>query len=94
MTQLHLVAQIVDDLFERFDTLGDIRVGILKGFRHQTEDLLHGLRHHIQLVHGLIREMDLFLMAFLEILRDISGMVGDTLEVGQCMQIKGGSTAL
>ena len=86
MVELHLVAQFVDDLFERFDALGHLRIGLDECLGRKTQDLLYGLRHDGQLGDRLVGEMDLLLVDLLIVLRDVSRVVGDSLEVRERMQ--------
>ncbi len=92
--QLHLVAEIVDDLLQRLDLLGAFQILSHKGIRGQMDDLGHCVIDDMQLLLRFGGEFHALLDALLSILRNVAGMVRDTLEIGEHMEELGNLAAL
>ena len=86
MVGLHLVAQAVDDLLQRLHPRGALGIVVHEGADGDVQNLLHGGLHHVQLVAGLRRELQVLVVYLLGRLGDVQRVVGDTLEIGDGMQ--------
>ena len=89
MVGLHLVAQSVDDLLQRLHTGGQLQIPLDEGVHRDSQDLHHSALQHLQLVQGAGRELDLLLIDLLAHVGHIAGVVGDTLKVGDGVEVFG-----
>ena len=82
MVGLHLIAQTVDDLLQRLHAGGLLDVVGHEGGNGDGQDLPQGRLHDLQLPQGGGGEHHVLVVYLLGRFRDVQGMVGDALEVG------------
>ena len=89
VVQLQLVAEVVDQLLERLDVVGELDVVFHERAHGHGQDLRHGGHHHTQLVRALVREMHLLFVHLLGGLGNVQRMVADALQVADRVQVLG-----
>ena len=52
--------QLVDHGFQRLYLAGQVQVSLAEGVGGAAQDILHGIFQHLQLVPGILRELDVF----------------------------------
>ena len=82
MVHLHFIAEIIDDLFQRFDLFGAVNILGDKRAGGQLHDVEDRARDHIHFVIGFAGKDDILVFLFLRVLGNIPGVVRDTLIVG------------
>ncbi len=89
VAELKLVAEHVNMLLQRLDLIGLLQILVDKGGKGEGKDLVHCAEQHIHLMLAVFREADLFVVLLLRDLTDVHGVVADTLEVAERVQILG-----
>ena len=87
VVQLHLVAEVVDELLERLDVVGRGDVVVEEGVDRDLEDARHGGEHDLQLARAGGRKDDLLRVELLRRLADVERVVADALEVADRVQV-------
>ena len=86
MVELHLVAQRVDELLQRLDSLGKLKVLHNKRADGVVQNFAQGVCQNGKLVPRVAGEGDPLLVDLLRSLCHVQRMVGDTLKIGDRMQ--------
>ena len=87
MPQFQFVAQIVHDLLQRGHFCSKVKIAGLKGPDSDTCDLRYCSGHHGKLMLRVIGENDPLFTDLVRASGDAHGMVGDTLEVRERVQV-------
>ena len=78
MVELHLVAEIVDQLFKRLDAGGKLQIVIDERADRRGQNLCQSGLHDLQLVRRRLGEGQVLFVQLLRSLGNIQGVVGNT----------------
>ena len=94
MVELHLVAEDVDPLLQRFHAIGHGQILAGEGVHRELKDLAQRPGQYLELPQRPGGKDDLLLMDLPRGLRDVHGVVADPLEVGEGVQVGGDALVL